>query len=76
MKGEMYGPLTSDLANAVMADRNRYAAHLALEMEALRSRPSKPRARIRGRSIIGLLGYVLAGARAALSGPRPSTSAY
>ena len=70
----MYGPLTSDLANAVMADRNRYAAHLALEMEAIRSRPAKP-GRIGGRSIIGLLGSVLAGARAVLIAPRPSTSA-
>jgi hypothetical protein len=69
----MYGPLTSDLANAVMADRNRYAAHLALEMEAIRSRPAKPR-RIGGRSIIGLLGSVLASARGALIAPRPSTS--
>ena len=72
----MYGPLTSDLTNSVMADRNRYAAHLALEMEALRSRPSKPRARIRGRSIIELLGSVIANARAALAGPRRTTSAY
>jgi hypothetical protein len=72
----MYGPLTSDLTNAVMADRNRYAAHLALEMSALRSRPSKPRARISGRSVIALLGSVLAGARTALVRPRPSTSAY
>jgi hypothetical protein len=72
----MYGPLTSDLTNAVMADRNRYAAHLALEMSALRSRPSKPRARIGGRSVIALLGSVLAGVRTALVRPRPSTSAY
>jgi hypothetical protein len=72
----MYGPLTSDLTNAVMADRNRYAAHLALEMEALRSRPSKPRPRIRGRSIIELLGSVIANVRTALAGLRPSTSAY
>jgi len=73
----MYGPLTSDLTNSVMADRNRYAAHLALQMEALRSpRPSKPRARIRGRSIIELLGSVIANARAALAGPRRTTSAY
>jgi len=68
--------MTSDLTNAVMADRNRYAAHLALEMSALRSRPSKPRARISGRSVIALLGSVLAGARTALVRPRPSTSAY
>ena len=72
----MYGPLTSDLTNSVMADRNRYAAHLALEMAALRSQPSKPRARIRGRSIIELLGSVIANARAALAGPRRTTSAY
>ena len=70
----MYGPLTSDLTNAVMADRNRYAAHLALEMEALRSRPTKPRARIRGRSIIELLGSVIANARMALAGQRPIPS--
>jgi hypothetical protein len=70
----MYGPLTSDLANAVMADRNRYAAHLALEMEALRSRPAKPRARIGGRSIIELLGSVIAKVRPAVVGQRPSTS--
>ena len=72
----MYGPLTSDLTNAVMADRNRYAAHLALEMEALRSRPSKPRARLSGRSIIELLGSVIASARMALAGPGTSTSVH
>ncbi len=70
----MYGPLTSDLANAVQADRNRYAEHLALEMAALRSRPAKPRTRLDGRSLLASIASALAAIRTSLVRRHPSTT--
>jgi hypothetical protein len=72
----MYGPLSSDLVNAAMADRQRQAAQLRLEREWKRSLPSRRRSIRSGESITAMLGTVLAGARALLLRPRPSTSAF
>ncbi len=70
----MYCPLTSDLTNSVMADRNRYAEHLALEMAALRSRPARTRSRLNGRSMVASLASRLAGVRTMLVRRQPSTT--
>jgi hypothetical protein len=72
----MYGPLTSDLVNAAMADRHREAARLGLEQSWKRSQPSRRRSIRSGESITAMLGTTLAAARALLMRPRPSTSAY
>jgi hypothetical protein len=72
----MYGPQTSDLANALMADRHRQAAGVARERSARPSRLPQPDTTSRGRSIAALLGGAVASARLALARPRPSTSAY
>ncbi|HEY8811013.1 MAG TPA: hypothetical protein VIO86_00820 [Candidatus Dormibacteraeota bacterium] len=72
----MHGLQTSDLTNALMADRHRYAAQVARERSARRSSAPRPRDGRSGWSVIALLGAAAAGARAVLVRPRPSTSIY
>jgi hypothetical protein len=72
----MYGPQTSDLANALMADRQRHAAHAGLERSARRSRTSHGRALKTGQSITAMLGAAIGSVQLALLRPRPSISAY
>jgi hypothetical protein len=72
----MYGHQTSDLANALMADRHREATRVARERSARTVRLPRAETLSRGRSIAALLGGAVASARLALARPRPSTSAY
>lgn len=72
----MYGPQTSDLANALTADRHRQAARVARERSAHRPRLSRRGTASSGQVISAILGAAIAGLRAALVRPRPSTSAY
>ena len=70
----MHGLQTSDLSNALMADRGRYAAEVARERSARRSTAPRPRGGMSGWSVSALLGALVMGARALLARPRPSTS--
>jgi hypothetical protein len=72
----MYGPQTSDLAGAMMADRHRQAMQVGRERSARPARLPQPDTRSRGRSIAALLGGAVASARLALVRVRPSTAAY
>jgi hypothetical protein len=49
----MYGPITSDLAGAAMADRRREAAQVALESSV--ARPTRRARRLPGVSLSGLV---------------------
>jgi hypothetical protein len=68
----MYGPQSSDLANALQADRHRYAAQVSLERSARRSLPSNPR--VGGAKVLAMFAAALGNARAALLRPNPSPS--
>lgn len=70
----MYGPQTSDLANALMAERHRHAAQIGLERSARRSRPSRPGALRSDQSITAMVGAALAGVRITLFATRPRPS--
>ena len=72
----MYGAQSNDLANALMADRHRYAAQVGRERSARRSLPLLPKVRRNGQSITAMLGAAVAGIRLALARPRPGTTAY
>jgi hypothetical protein len=68
----MYGPQSSDLANALQADRHRYAAQVSRERSARSSRHST--AGDRSGQVLAIFAAALANARAALVRARPSPS--
>jgi hypothetical protein len=68
----MYGPQSSDLANALQADRHRYAAQVSRERSERSSRPSTAGAG--SGQVVAIFAAAIANARSALARPRPSPS--
>jgi hypothetical protein len=70
----MYGLQSSELANAVMADRHRSSAQLARNRVPGRTRRSRLWFPKSEQSITAMLGDVLAAGKLALFRPRPAPS--